>query len=242
MDYTQELHVSSLFDYTDFYTSGLLKDCRINVLNEDGSFSTIEAHLLVLANSSEFFFNAFTSGMQEASDRTVEATVNPHNLFPKVVQWMYNGKIEFNQDDLMSLLEITHFYGIDQLENELKNKYRQIINPTLLLKFAEECMNNELTSRMALLYPDFAEFYQRKLITVAQMTDTLTCEGFAEVVKLLHLENPVSIKLITEFYGSYEGTDEEKQFLVNSLDHTDPNLRRTLAAVNPPWVPSEFIN
>ena len=243
MDYNQELYISSLFDFSDFLENEFLSDCIIKIQNPDGSQTDFKAHSVILANSSLFFYNVFTSGMQESSEGVVIVNVNPDNVLPKALTWLYNGKIQFSKEELMPLFEVAHFYAIDQLTKELKNVFQEIIenNPKEILNFAEQCLNNEYSMGIRLFYPDFARLIRNKTIPISDISSILTCEDFAEIVKVLHYSNTNAIQLITDFYGSYEGSEEEKQYLFNALDRSDNSLIRTLNTIKPNWLPKAYI-
>ena len=106
------IYFDPIFDFSEFRAdSGHLYDCTIDL----GDGTTVSAHQAILSTTSEFFFNAFTSGMTEQETRHVKLEVNPGNIFPLVLNWMYNGHIDITPDNIMALSVVTRFYGIGRL-------------------------------------------------------------------------------------------------------------------------------
>ena len=237
----QELSFEETFDYIEYYRNQKFSDCKVIITNEDGSETTINSHIIILSNASEFFYNVFTSNMQESKEGIVRLSVNPLNLLPRVFEWMYSGELLIeNSEQLLALLEISTFYVIDQLRQELINIIESNIDPPALFQFTGECQRQGYTNIMQLFYSIYVKLYQAGKISIAEMSENLTCVDFAAFIKKLGLSNENAIPLITEFYGSYEGSDEEKLALVHSLDTSDHTLRRKLFAIKPPWVPPQF--
>jgi hypothetical protein len=71
---------------------GIAQKVRVHQFPDDPEFTAIRAHRLVLANSSRFFPNIFSAGMQEAESGIVDV-VYPPEPFVKVLRWMYGGQL-----------------------------------------------------------------------------------------------------------------------------------------------------
>ena len=235
------LTITSDFKYLDFYQNKKFSDCKVIVPNKDGSTTTIDAHILILSNSSEFFYNVFTSGMQESQNGIVNITVNPQDLFPKVIEYFYTGELLIEKpENILDFLEISIFYSIEQLKQKLITFIRENLDVSNLLLFTDYCQTNEYVNAMIFFYSIYVEMYKENKITIDDMSQTLTCSDFAQIIKGLKLSNSEAIPLITQFYGTYEGSPEEKMDLLNSLDTSDRSLRRTLHNLQPAWVPPQF--
>jgi 3-hydroxyacyl-CoA dehydrogenase len=127
MQDTENVYFDPIFNFIDFLpdstSPGCLCDCTLDL--PDGT--QLQAHQILLANTSQFFLNAFTSGMSEQETRTVTLTFNPCNLFPVILHWMYTGELNVTEETLMPTLAMARFYGVQMLADQLAGFYRERI-------------------------------------------------------------------------------------------------------------------
>ena len=234
---TEDLSIHAHFvpfgDFSDFFGSNLcLTDCQIILNNE-----RISAHTIILANGSEFFYNAFTSGMEEEVKREVSIDFNPQNLFPVVLNWIYTSQISFEFNQLMPLLSIAKFYGVNNLLEKLENYLQNVINPDNLFDLVSQCYDNELTNELHLLIPFIAEFFDQ--ISIQKMSDNLDVQVFCQVLHCYFKNNgfdpEYAINALTQFIGDYECTDEDYEAINAILDPNNPNIQKVYQKTNPRW-------
>lgn len=237
--YTQELFLAPLFKFGEFFESGLLADCEIHVHQsmDDPEYQIIRAHRLVLANSSDFFHNSFTSGMIETETGVVDVYTNPNNLFPVVVKWMYDGSLAFDPSQIMSLLSIAHNYGIRKLDIELNKVLEKNITPETILSYVQQCFDNELSDELKGLEPYLAKYLMD--IPIGELSDALDVATFARVLEKSSLTNEQKVPLIREFLGDWDPSDEEKDALFGALKF-DSQFRR-LVTRDDKWLPMRFL-
>lgn len=240
MDYTQDLYLAPLFNFNEFFESGFLTDCEIRVHNshDDPEYTSIKAHQAVLANASDFFYNTFTSGMQEAKTGIVDVYTNPMNLFPEVVRWMYNGCLDFCDAKLMALLGIAHNYGITLLENELTAHLEKVVTKDNITVFVQQCFDCGLSEELKALEPTIARYIDE--IPITQLSDALDVATFAEVLSQCKMSNEQKIQKIQQFLGDWETSEEEKQALGQCLTKEN-GLRALLTGKDYPWLPAGFV-
>lgn len=238
MDYTRDLYYRDIFNYYNFFTSGDLTDCELHVhkCKEDPSFTTIKAHKLILANLSLFFNNAFTAGMEESETGVTEIYQNPHNLIPRVIEWMYTGKIDFSVGELMPLINIAHNFEITKLESKLNSIFEQHINSTTILDFAKKCYDDELPKELQMLVPYIASHFNE--LPISELSSTLDVFIFAQVIQLTNLSTEEKVTKITEFLQDWNPSEEEKIALSKAFDPEETNeLNSLVLKHNITWLP-----
>ncbi|OHT10274.1 BTB/POZ domain containing protein [Tritrichomonas foetus] len=207
-----EITSDSILDFSYFYKNHLIPDCTL--VFPDGS--KILAHRIILSNWSIFFEDAFTSGMQEDSTREVSIVFNPCNLLPAIVNFMYSTSIEINQENLMPLLEISHFYGVTKLFNDLKSKLDHCLDQNNIFDFVDQCYNLELKQSLALLKPYLARLYN--LINIQQFSDKLDIVTFCHVLTSATENGIFQGDVVSELNTFLNGTKPSTKEETNELD------------------------
>ena len=204
------------WDYLEFFQNNELTDCDI-VLSPT---ETIKAHRAILANSSEFFLNTFTSGMEEDKTKRVNIEFNPCNLFSEVISWMYNGEITIHLDKCMSLLAIANYYFITQLQQTVQEYITNNCTPQNLALFIDQCYQNELQSELTKLVPEIAKNLDdlKKLSNFGDMLDVGT---YAQVLVAKQLSPHDLIQDLKHFIGDYVLNDQDRKNL-NMVFNADP--------------------
>lgn len=238
MDYTCDLYFRDIFNYEEFLKSGDLSDCELHIhkSKEDQSYSVIRAHKFILSNSSLFFHNIFTAGMKETQTGIAEIYQNPYDLIPRVINWMYTGRIDIKLKELMSLINITHMFGISKLESQMQEKLEESINESTILEFVKECYDNELPKELQILIPHLASLFDK--ISISDLSETLDVFTFAKVIKLIELPVEDKVLKITDFLQDWKPSDEEKNALANVFTPSEKSkLNPLVSKYNITWLP-----
>ena len=99
--------------------------CDIVLQVEDQDF---RAHKCVLASCSEYFYKMFTLEMKEKYDKTITIKgINAHT-FRAILDWIYTGKIELNEDNLDETLQAVSMLQLTDLFDEINTFVKSILN------------------------------------------------------------------------------------------------------------------
>ena len=240
MQKQEEFYVNSRFNFGAFLSSSFLSDCELRIYNSGDDITTIRAHRYVLSNSSHFFFNIFTSGMQEESTGIVVMKKNPDNMLQKVIRWMYDGEIRFDWEDVVALLEISQYYSIPQLNSDVMKFLDTNINEKNVLVLVRKCYELELDDILDDILNDYLALFFRK-IPIQELSDELDVFEFAKVVKKVNLGLEEEVRCIMNFIGDYETNDQEKNILMKIFDNNTAELKEILENNNINWLPDSFI-
>lgn len=237
MDYYKDLNFNPKWDFSSLKDDNdFLSDCVLHISQGGDEEEKIPAHISILANSSEFFYNTFTSNMIEATTGKVTIKDNPMNLFPRVVNWFYTGQINFDSNEIMSLIFIARNYGIYLLEKTLLIKLENLINQRTILDFVNQCFSQELPDELKMLEVHIAKYIDK--VAMNNLSNALDVKTFAHALELTDFPNEKKVKLINEFLGDWECDEEEKSALSKCLQH-NKDLPR-LAKANKKWLPANF--
>ena len=235
------IYYDPIFDFSDFIpteNNDALCDCQLILQNG----TTLKSHTMILANSSLFFLNAFTSGMTEEQTKIVHVDVNPANLFPEVLNWMYCGRISVTQQKLMPLLAISRFYGIEALSSHLLQVYQQLVsqNVAIVIEFAKQCYDMALAPELEFLIPTIAKHIQAFDMKV--MSDNFDVTTFFKIIQRTNLSLSDKVIYLTSFLGDYQLNQEEK-VLFHSLfkGRSHRELQSILAANKTSWIDPTFM-
>lgn len=248
MDYADDIPVSAspLFDYSKFLLDEFLTDCEIHIHQSpnDPNYKNIKGHILILANCSAFFYNAYTSGMKEAETRVCDIWSNPLDLVPKVINFMYNGAIELNNEELVPLLHVAHDLGISILETTILKKLEDQKTPDLLMSCIDQCYDCAFSEQLTVMIPFIVKHYND--IPMNVMTDKLDVETFVKVMliarKKYNFSTEKVINDLTAFIGpTYEISNSEKRICVDVFDQHEPKLKALLTKSNPRWLPNGYL-
>jgi hypothetical protein len=231
MDYSQDLYASWLCNYEEFFEdgttplAGFLADCRIHVVTASGTppSDVIAGHRVILSNSSDFFYNTFTAGMRESETGIVEVICRPPSLFRSIVRWMYSAKLELNVGDIMNLIQVSHEYGILELEKFFVSELDTIITADNVLGFLDKCFEDQLPDAIRALEPFLANYLSE--IDVKALGKVCDVTTFAKVLTKCRFGNQEKIALITQFVDAdteYELNSDDRMVLTQCLNRSEP--------------------
>lgn len=227
----QKINYAPIFNYKEFLDNSTNSDCEIQL--NDGK-APIKAHKLILANSSTFFYNMFTGQMTEAETGTVEIEYNPGNLVREVINWMYDGKIDYDDKEnvkkLLQIYAISAFYGVSVLQEEIEKIFKQKINPQNMLENCEICYENELNETLNFLAVLIGK--NLKDYDVKQLSDILDVRVYAIALKNAEGDNEFKLQHMKDFIGDYEMKDEDKVNLKYALKD-DPQKEGLIQKIFP---------
>ena len=200
---TLEFFSAPIFDYSEYLENGVISDCTI----ECGG-AQYQAHRVVLANSSTFFYNAFTSGMTEEEKRVVKVSERFADMFPKVLNFIYTGAINVEQHEIIPLLEQSEYLGITSLGQCLCSIMDSTITEETLLAYIKQCYDNGCKLALERLVPYMTRFFNT--ISVKDFSDALDVFTFCLVVKNLELPADEVVAILNEFLEGYTPNEQEK--------------------------------
>lgn len=206
--------INQSFDYGEFLENGTASDCIIVL--PDGK--KVSAHRTILCQSSTFLFNAFTSGMQEDSKREVSIRFDPGGQFINLLKYFYTGEIQINEQNVLQLIEITHFYGVHNLYCFLVNVYlNEILSPSNIFEYVDKCFDMELNESLRTLEPHLARYYCN--IPLSIFSEKLDISTFCHVLSLAIQNGSFSGDVIAELNLFMNGAipDEKQEESLNSL-------------------------
>ena len=235
VSYTQRVELSANWNYSSFFNNKFLSDCTIKF---DGT--EMPAHIFVLANGSDFFYDMFRSDMKEATTHIVEITHNPMNLLPRAIEFLYTGKISYKSSELMAILSIARFYRIDQLIKAILDEIDRTATKDDILSYVDQCYDQSFSNELEYISQFITKFYSK--YTISELSDKLDVKTFVLVIKPLKLNTDQLISTLTEFLGDYDLNEDEteKEAVLDLFDPNEKGLKDKLSKA--PWVPSSFLN
>lgn len=180
----------------------------------------IKSHAVLLANSSIFFENAFTSGMDEDINRKVTITFNPQNAFPLIMPFFYTGCIEIDNTKLIPMLAIARFYGIQNLETKLQKIISDAIaqdyladdgSRTLIIDLIQQCYADNLSTELQYLFPYVACYLDS--IGIDDLSKNLDVESFCNILSQYNGKKKKQ-DLLRRFIGDYQCTEDEQRAIM----------------------------
>lgn len=203
------------YNCDEFYQNHDSADCTIIIPGQE----PILAHRAILSSYSSFFENSFTSGMQEDSKRQVVIDFNPCNMLPDLIEYMYTEYITLTQENIMPLMELSKYYGVNSLYEGLCGKLNEEITPENILYFVQVCYENNLSftleiiskCHVARLYDsldrsEFTNIFDIKTFCII-LTEAVLTYGFRG-----NLKNEV-----LQFMGNEQPQSSEEADALNSL-------------------------
>lgn len=214
----------SIFDYSEFQNEEYkaMFDCKLEFKNGE----SLPAHRLILGNCSEFFFNAFTSGMSEDKERVVKIDYNPCNAFPDVFNWMYTGQISVPMDKIVPIISIARYYGIEllltEIQNFLKNATSSPEFPGQCLRCIQQCYELELPCELEFLIPFIGATLGK--FQIRDLSDNLDVKTFVLALQCYKAPWGELVNKLHEFMtiGKYEPSNEDKMILRQYLMAVPP--------------------
>lgn len=241
MQKQEEFFINSKFDFSGFLESGFLSDCELRIFYSENEFTSIRAHRYVISNSSDFFFNTFTSEMQEDITGIVHLRKNPDNMLPKVIHWMYDGRIQFEWDDLVPLLEIAQYYSIRKLYDDVMKLLDEKIDEKNILVLVRKCYALQFDNILSNVLEDYLALFFRK-IPISELSEELDVFEFANVIRKVNMELEEKVNCISIFIGDYQTNDQEKNSLKRLFDKNTIGLKKIVQKNNVDWLPFSFLN
>ncbi|OHT10933.1 hypothetical protein TRFO_19622 [Tritrichomonas foetus] len=249
------------YRFYDYWKRKIFIDCHI-ITGHD----TIPCHRLILAKNSRYFFQIICSNDKEVKE--IEIKFDPGNNLKHVIEYLYSGTIEINQNNLIQFAAIAYYYQIESLisivdlsliqfmkkENAIYflkqckklnfNKFNQ--------KFADffidviNCMNNE--EKQETEHGNSSLLYNLNILNSKKELKIQNIIKYAdsELVSLLLNglpEMPIEEKISTlDLFASYQtsldSTDQE--FLTKVIDFTDENSYKFFIKFKCDWVTNEI--
>jgi hypothetical protein len=197
-----EIESAPIFDLSYFFATKILCDCQV-IIDEE----VFHAHRAVLANGSEFFFNAFTSGMQEDETASVVITFNPENVLPKALMFLYCGRIQILTHELFALIEVAHFYGIEQLLSCIQKRLGEVITPDNVIECVNQCYKARATFGLSLLVPFLQHYFHPGLVSA--WSGALDIGTFCAVLEGLAMSKTMVVEILNSFLGDFVPSPEE---------------------------------
>ncbi|OHT16239.1 BTB/POZ domain containing protein [Tritrichomonas foetus] len=241
MDYSAELFLCPNFNYKEFKDDNFLADCEVRIHHsiDDPEYVSYPAHVIVLANSSEFFYNVFTGDTQESATGIVDVYTNPMGLLPSVIDFMYTGQLDFTEDQVMALYHIAHDCGIRSLEENLNNYLESQVIPANILAFVNQCYDYELVEELKVLEDYVSKFFRQ--LSTNNLTQALDVITYTHILEKQHLSNNDKIKYLNDFIGKWECDDEELAACAALFDPRDKGLKSQLSKLKVSWLPKSFL-
>ena len=235
--FSQAISIPSDWDYSSFFKNDFLADCTICLSDVE----KMKAHVFVLANGSGFFHDMFLGDMTEAKTHVVKITHNPLNLLPKVIEFLYTGKLEYSFNEVMALLSIARYYKIDQLEKELKTTIENRIKAEDVFPLCDQCFELELTNELEFMAQFISKFFDT--FNIEEISDRIDVNTFVLAVKPLKKKPQDLIQLVTKFLGSYNLSEvpSEQEAILSLFDPTQSGLKDLFTKANVSWVPDTFL-
>lgn len=245
MDYRTELYLNPLFNYLDYYKNGKFTDCEL--IFDDPNQPPIRAHAAILANSSAFFKNALTGSMAEAKSGQLELFENPMNLMPKVIEFMYCGRIEYTDEEVMSLLHIANTYFIPALQERMTTYLKSNVSHDNIYSFANQCYQYELESELMDpnegLVPLFIQNFDK--LSIKNLTKNLDVITFCKILEGLspaEYDVEKKISILNEFIGNeWKCDEEEKKACLSLFNIGNSKTRNLLSKGLYSWLPEDAL-
>lgn len=198
-EHTELCTLQTNLNYQEFLDSKLITDCKIIVDDKE-----YDAHRVILANASIFFYNMFTSDMDEAKTCRVSFK-DENNVFQYILNWIYNGKISFPGDKIFPIIELSNFLGVDTLNTKLRDylleKTTQATIPQFLCESTEKypAVSIILTKKLSTILKDISRDEIEKFIE--NISKDITCEMWGDTLENYDGSNDEKLRLTEYFLG-----------------------------------------
>lgn len=234
-----------LFDFSNFYQNDFLADCSLLIKDSNGTLnSTIRAHKIVLANSSDYFLDMFTSGMKESVTNEVDIRISNEieiQLFPQIINYIYTGEIDISLDSFIPILHMARKYRIKQLFEELINYLDTNLTANDIIPLITQCYDLQFSSELELFDKYIIKFFNS--IPISVLSDALDVNTFCRIIQKMNISDiEKRIDIINQFISSYEPNDDERNVLLNTLMPIDQKMKSVVKNKNITWLPIKFLN
>jgi len=180
--------------------AGILCDVTLNVGNVD-----IQAHKLVLANASHYFYSMFTEGLKETDNSRIVMEGLEPEILTSLVEYSYTNKLIISQDNVFNL-----YVGSKLLE------FGEVTEASIRF------LKNQLQPENCLQYMDFAKSHNQ-----SDLFDSYILKNFGEIVKQEDFLKMNKEDLLVFIAGDKIGMESEEQVFdcILSWIHHDRSLR-----------------
>lgn len=236
MDYQAELYYNPLFNFLDYFDNQKFTD--FEVVFPSTNQPPIKAHAIILANSSGWVRNILDTGMS----RKFEVYDNPMNLMPRVIRFMYNGQIEYTNEEVIPLLHISNTYDIPSLQTRMVAHLKANVNHDNIFTFSNKCyeyrLKDELINPDYGLVPLYIANFSR--ISIKNLTTALDVCTFCLILKGLNpneYNTEAKFDLLDKFIGdSWECDAVEKKACHDLFDWGDSRVRALFSSGKYRWL------
>lgn len=210
-----------IYDFSEFGgDKPILPDCKLILSNGE----VIQSHVSILANGSEFFYSAFTSGMAEDVNREVNISFNPQNLFHSIIKYLYSGEISVEENQIMSLFAIAKYYGVSAIFKDVDQKLQEYITQDNIISLVQQCYENELITELDYLTPYIAKYLT--CLDMNVLSDNLDLPTFCRILQFYNSAPNEKINFLVSFLGDYRCNEQD---LISVKDLFDSNNSSDLA-------------
>lgn len=242
MEANQEIS-SPLFDFSIFYQDEFLSDCDLLVKNKDDKIvSTIRAHRIVLANSSDYFSDAFSSGTVEEYSRQVDLRFSEEvevNSFLQIICFIYKGEIDFSFETFVPILHMARYFRVKALQEMLEQHLDQITKDEII-PLVTQCYDLQYPSELELFDKYIIKYFDE--IPISALSDSLDVNTFCRIIQKMQFGVEKRIDIINQFISTYEPNDDERKSLLDVLAPINKELKNLVKSKNITWLPIKFLN
>jgi hypothetical protein len=190
-------------------------------------------------SSSEFFDNIFSTQCTESRTGIVELVNVPLGAVQRVVRWCYEGDLEFDDSEFMTLYYLSRYLGITQLERDLRAHLDSVITAQNVLDYCSQCYENGYSQELMELDGYLVSFLDSmRMDKVSQVLDVAT---FARILKASGLANARKVEFINVFIGDYKTNRDEEEALASCLTR-DATLRPLLIGKDYSWTNRAWVS
>ena len=240
-------------DLTRMLERGSLSDVKIKL--SDGE---IFANKDILMARNDFFAtmfsnNKFIEGETESVD--MDMTDCSKAIMEKIIRFIFSGTIKFRGLSLIQLLELSHMSEmmlIDEIKAEVdifvKRDYcgndKFLLELVSGLKFA---IKYNLSSLKPWIMMEI-DFRMKEIPTDSEFIDTIKILPFEMIVDWRGLSGysrivgPITIEVVMVWLSANEATEEQKYWIVDSIDFEDLTVEELVTMRQPGLYPAEKID
>lgn len=251
--------IISIRNYIPIRFSELRKNNQfIDCIIETDQGEIIKAHRAILARYSNWFHEYFMDHNEQSTDiQKIKLPLDPDNVMPQVIDFLYDGHIHFTALSIVSFLHCSDFYKIQILERIANDQLIEAASVSTSLFFAQQLIKRNLTSKYIFLAPLIASQLKKiidnkpSILSKQKIFESINPRLFHEVLlqkDLFKLDDFVKAEIIDEFVGDRTDlSEEDKHFLASVIEWGTPNSNRPgsnsykiLVNFKCNWVPSNI--
>jgi hypothetical protein len=236
----ERLRLAPRFDFARFYKDQLFTDCEIRVFHTDTEYQPVLANRAVLANSSVFFFNMFTSGTRETTEGVVEVRGIPYEPFVALVEFLYSGKLVMYDNVVMIFRFLSRHFGVQVLQEQIEEyiKGDEAADGDKIIQFIDQCFDYELTDELVYLEPIIAARYN--LISVRNLSESLDVATFTRVLAIRNMPTRDRMKQMEVFLDNWKCSGVEKAAIGELFADGNDQFKTELMGRHKDWLPEDW--